>query len=242
MSSTCVPSPPDTYYKVNYKVNRFLCYNMAKLHWRGQRCHDSRGALYDFGDLETAERNGKLDIASHIACPFCDSQRTTIKEDVRGVLLPFCHICGVFLVLVWQIAEDATGRHLAVRLSPKPEHAIHTEKREVGEASHRNDKATPHPDTKTSTIPTPQLAEQLPEEQLYTPKRRGNGASEHKDVAGQVLRFLTQHNQATTREMLDALDCSRVSLNNALRKLTATKQLRKVKHGVYILPIRHCKQ
>ena len=81
------------------------------------------------GDLETAERNGKLDIASHIACPFCDSQRTTIKEDVRGVLLPFCHICGVFLVLVWQIAEDATGRHLAVRLSPKPEHAIHTEKK-----------------------------------------------------------------------------------------------------------------
>ena len=176
-------------------------------------------------DLETAERNGKLDIASHIACPFCGSQRTTIKKDARGVSLPFCHICGVFLVLVWQITEDATGRHLAVRLSPKPEHAIHTEKREVGEAS--------------STIPTPQLAEQLPEEQLYTPKRRGNGAPEHKDVAGQVLRFMTQHNEATTREMLDALDCSRVSLNNALRKLTATKQLRKVKHGVYTLPIRH---
>ena len=176
-------------------------------------------------DFEKAERNGKLDIASHIACPFCDSQRTTIKEDVRGVLLPFCHICGVFLVLVWQIAEDATGRHLAVRLSPKPEHATYTEKRELGEAP--------------LTLPTPQLAEQLPEEQLYTPKRQGNATPEHKDVAGQVLRFLTQHNEATTQEMLDALDCSRVSLNNALRKLIATKQLRKVKHGVYTLTIRH---
>ena len=46
-------------------------------------------------DLETAERNGKLDIASHIACPFCDSQRTTIKEDApRRVITVLSHLRG----------------------------------------------------------------------------------------------------------------------------------------------------
>ena len=160
-------------------------------------------------ELSVVASTGKLNIADNIDCPFCEGSITESRVDVRNVPMPFCSLCGVFLVPVWQITSDATGRHLTLGLSPKAVYATHTEIGEIKEASH------------TLT---------MPEENAVGSESK---KQKHKDVAGQVLAFMENISPATTAEMLNALDCSRESLNNALTKLVETQQIRKIKRGVY---------
>ena len=162
-------------------------------------------------ELSVVANTGKLNTADNIACPFCDGRIRESRADARDVPMPFCSGCGVFLVPVWQIAEDTTGKHLAVRLYPKAVYATHTEKGELKEASH---------------IPT------MPEENTVVSEPKTHD-SEHKDVAGQILAFMENVSPVTTAGLLNALDCSRESLNKALNKLVETRQVRKLKRGVY---------
>ena len=162
-------------------------------------------------DLIVVAETGKLNIVDNITCPFCETRITETRTDARDVPMPFCSLCGVFLVPVWQITKDATGRHLTLGLSPKAVHATHTEIGEIKEASH------------TLTMP----------EENAVGSQSKTHTSKHKDVVGQVLAFMENLSPATTAEMLNALDCSRQSLNNALTKLVETQQIRKIKRGVY---------
>lgn len=57
----------------------------------------------------------------------------------------------------------------------------------------------------------------------------------HIDVKGQVEAYLTEHHIATTPKLRDVCNCSREALNQALHKLINTKQIRRVKRGVYQL-------
>ena len=172
----------------------------------------SRGCITSY-DIGEAEREGKLNIADHIACPFCDSEVTGSREDARGVFMPFCSVCGVFLVLMWKI--DPSG--LSVRLSPKPKDATHTNPGEIAE------------DTRDTEQPIAPQEKETTQNNTDKPNRK-------KDVAGQILAYLTDKDAPTTTgEMLNALDCSRASLNKALNKLIETKQIRKVRRGVHKL-------
>ena len=60
-------------------------------------------------------------------------------------------------------------------------------------------------------------------------------ASQHKDVKGQIRAFFKDFgvSVAKTQEMRNALNCSRVSLNNALKKLQEDGEIRKISHGYY---------
>lgn len=60
-------------------------------------------------------------------------------------------------------------------------------------------------------------------------------ASQHKDVKGQIRTFFNDFgvSVAKTQEMRNALKCSRVSLNNALKKLQKAGEIRKISHGYY---------
>lgn len=60
-------------------------------------------------------------------------------------------------------------------------------------------------------------------------------ASQHKDVKGQIRTFFKDFgvSVAKTQEMRNALNCSRVSLNNALKKLQEDGAVRKISHGYY---------
>ena len=172
----------------------------------------SRGCITSY-DIGEAEREGKLNIADNIACPFCDREVTGSREDARGVFMPFCSVCGVFLVLMWKI--DPSG--LSVRLNPKPKDATHTDLGEIAE------------DTRDIEQPI------APQEKKAT-QNNTDKTNRKKDVAGQILSYLTDKDtSATTDEMLNALDCSRASLNNALKQLVKSKQIRKVRRGVHKL-------
>ena len=175
---------------------------MAKLKSRGSITSD---------DIGEAEREGKLNIADNIACPFCDRAVTGSREDARGVSMPFCSVCGVFLVFVWKI--DAS--ELSVRLSPKPKDATHTDPGEIAE------------DTRDTEQPI------APQEKKTTQNNAGK-TNRKKDVAEQILSYLKDRDaSAKTGEMINALDCSRESLNNALNKLIEAKQICKERRGVY---------
>ena len=65
------------------------------------------------GEIFEAEHNGKLSIADHLCCPFCDGKIHT-KTGERKIEQPFCQTCGVFLTLVWEIHQD----HLQVQFAP----------------------------------------------------------------------------------------------------------------------------
>ena len=57
-----------------------------------------------------------------------------------------------------------------------------------------------------------------------------------KDVARQIIEYLTEHqNTATTSQLLDTCQCSREALNKALQKLIKAGTIEKVKRGVYVL-------
>ena len=158
--------------------------------------------------IREAQRSGKLDIAADITCPFCEGG-ITIKEDARGVSTPFCRACGVFLALVWRVTDNGC---LRVRLNPKSEQT--SDELEAGSEE------------------TPILRDAEPEYETPVPIQ----APEHKDVAGQLMSFMTERESpATTRELLDALDCTRESLNKAAGKLMAAGQLQRVKRGIYEL-------
>lgn len=60
-------------------------------------------------------------------------------------------------------------------------------------------------------------------------------ASQHKDVIGQIRAFFNDFgvSVAKTQELRNALKCSRVSLNNALKKLQKDGEIRKIAHGYY---------
>ena len=60
-------------------------------------------------------------------------------------------------------------------------------------------------------------------------------ASQHKDVKGQIRAFFKDWgvSVAKTQELRNALGCSRVSLNNALKKLQKDSEIRKISHGYY---------
>ena len=60
-------------------------------------------------DLSVVTETGKLNIADDIACPFSDGSITVCQTDARGVRMPFCFSCGVFLVPVWEILEGPKG-------------------------------------------------------------------------------------------------------------------------------------
>ena len=129
------------------------------------------------------------------------------------MLLPFCQPCGIFLVLVWQVAGKPTYSHLTVRLIPKPEHATHTEENQLGE-----------------------YQRQVDEQPLTDPTQHQPNTSGHKDAAGQILSYFSiKGGFATTAELRQALDCTHESLNNAINKLINDGKLRKVKRGVYTL-------
>ena len=170
----------------------------------------SRGCITSY-DIGEAEREGKLNIADNIDCPFCEREVTKSREDARGVSMPFCSVCSVFLMFVWKI--DASG--LSVRLSPKPKDATHTNPGEIAE------------DTRDTEQP-------IALQEKETTQNNTGKTNRKKDVAGQILSYLTDKDtSATTDEMLNALDCSRASLNNALKQLVKSKQVRKVRRGVY---------
>ena len=170
----------------------------------------SRGCITSY-DIGEAEREGKLNIADNIDCPFCEREVTKSREDARGVFMPFCSVCGVFLMFVWKI--DASG--LSVRLSPKPKDATHTNPGEIAE------------DTRDTEQPI------APQEKETTQNNTGK-TNRKKDVAEQILSYLTDRDTPTTTgEMRDALDCTHTSLNNALKQLVKSKQVRKVRRGVY---------
>ena len=66
------------------------------------------------GEISDAEHNGKLSIADHLCCPFCEGEIHT-KTGESGNELPFCETCGVFLTLVWEIHQN----HLQVQWFPR---------------------------------------------------------------------------------------------------------------------------
>ena len=170
----------------------------------------SRGCITSY-DIGEAEREGKLNIADNIDCPFCEREVTKSREDARGVSMPFCSVCSVFLMFVWKI--DASG--LSVRLSPKPKDATHTNPGEIAE------------DTRDTEQP-------IALQEKETTQNNTGKTNRKKDVAGQILSYLTDRDTPTTTgEMRDALDCTYTSLNNALKQLVKSKQVRKVRRGVY---------
>ena len=114
-------------------------------------------------------------------------------------------------MFVWKI--DASG--LSVRLNPKPKDATHTNLGEIAE------------DTRDTEQPI------APQEKKTT-QNNTDKTNRKKDVAGQILSYLTDRDTPTTTdEMRDALDCTCTSLNNALKQLVKSKQVRKVRRGVY---------
>ena len=118
-------------------------------------------------------------------------------------------------MFVWKI--DASG--LSVRLNPKPKDATHTNPGEIAE------------DTRDTEQPI------APQEKKAT-QNNTDKTNRKKDVAGQILVYLTDRDtSATTGEMRDALDCTHTSLNNALKQLVKSKQVRKVRRGVYKISV-----
>ena len=66
------------------------------------------------GEIYKAEHLGKLSIADHLSCPFCDGTIDT-KTGEREIEQPFCETCGVYLPIVWEIHQD----RLQVRWFPR---------------------------------------------------------------------------------------------------------------------------
>lgn len=70
--------------------------------------------LLTSGEISEVEHNGKLSIADHLCCPFCEGKIHT-KTGEREIEQPFCQTCGVFLTLVWEIRQN----HLQVQFAPR---------------------------------------------------------------------------------------------------------------------------
>ena len=60
-------------------------------------------------------------------------------------------------------------------------------------------------------------------------------AAQHTDVKGQIQAYFRNNNisVAKTEELLEVIECSRVSLNNALKRLLEDGEIRKIKQGYY---------
>lgn len=186
-------------------------------------------------------------IAEYKGCPFCN--RNLEKEpDNRGVFLlrshdkrpddliekkltcPECHIDFCIEILTYQSYQH-TRRLL--RLKPEDGHLDFNLNALRGIPKHSEPPAgtrevASENDTRNSES---EAGVENTDTQLFTSQH----ASQHKDVKGQIRAYFkeTGVSVAKTGELLQAIGCSRVSLNTALQKLIEAGEIRQIQKGYY---------
>ena len=167
---------------------------------------------------------------TEIYCGLCYSVVKQKKRDKQRREMPWCQVCDVYFLPYWEFDEKTGTIH--VNFMPKTEYekikdlkvvsAIPEKQKMKNDSSvERHQKAASDSDT----IPNPSKNRQEDDKQ---PK--------HKDVAGQILKILTENNRHfKTGELVQQIQVSRQSVMVTLKKLVDKKQIKKIKHGVYAI-------
>lgn len=198
-------------------------------------------------------------IAEYKGCPFCNRNLSPAPErnSSRIVLLRYdnqrpndlmekrlsCDVCLVdFRIQLITHQSHLMTQH-QLRLEPEPGHldfavshvALATHSL-VSDAQQQTDtdrqEHTEVPDTQQQTDADTQEHIETSDAQHLLPSRH---ASQHTGVKGQIWDYFIEQDitVAKTEDLLKAIGCSRVSLNNALGKLIDDGKIRRIQKGYY---------
>lgn len=158
-----------------------------------------------------------------VYCIECKSSVKQTKKDIQRREMPWCQGCDTYFLPFWEL--DKKYGHAILNFVRKTKQEKITDLHVISAI----------PENKKNDRPGERYEGSEPNRHQNNRENKKK-APIHKDVAGQILKILTENkHHFKTGELVQQIQASRQSIMVTLKKLVAKKQIIKIKHGVYAI-------